>query len=78
MATLIAHPAVLGNLGKLNNNMYVCSTDVTQANIAQLTQSVLENQGIKVGDILMVNFKDGTDMYKVGASFALKLYSHAT
>lgn len=78
MATILAFPTVVGNLGKKTKSIFICDTDVTQANITQLTQSVLESQEIKIGDILMITFTDdNSDMYKVSTAFALKLYAHA-
>ena len=77
MAQLIAFPTVVGQLGKKTNNLFVCDTDIAQADIANLTQEILESQEIKEGDILMLTFTDGSDLYKVDTGFALKLYSHA-
>ena len=75
---LLSYPAVQGNTGKKTNNFYLCDTDIAQADIAQITQEVLEEQNIKANDIVLITFTDGSDLYKVDTGFALKLYSHAT
>ena len=79
MAELIVFPTVVGNLGKKTKSIHICDTDVTQANIAELNSNLMEGKGIKVGDILMITFSDdNSGLYKVGAFYTLKLYSHAT
>lgn len=72
---VFAYPTVEGNLGKLTKNIKVLQADT---NLAGVNEQALTEAGVQIGDVIFLTLSDGSsDLYKVAAAYALKLYSHA-